>query len=132
MVSFINTVPDFKLKLVQKFPKQIFLEDLLPSLLEYYILPCRHLLVQSQQWKHQNNVWNMFKINNKDTWMTSKLFKLFFQTEKKPKKFPPLASGWVNPLIPGGNKRSHILKQTCSWKVQACLIMCDLFVTARH
>ena len=25
-----------------------------------------HLLFQSQQWKHQNNVWNLCKINNKD------------------------------------------------------------------
>ena len=26
-----------------------------------------HLLVQSQQWKHWNNVPNMFKVNNKET-----------------------------------------------------------------
>ena len=25
-----------------------------------------HLPVQSQQWRHQNNVWNLFKDNNKD------------------------------------------------------------------
>ena len=39
----------------------------------FYILPMPswHLLVQSQQWKHQNNVWNMFKVNNKDTKTTS-------------------------------------------------------------
>ena len=29
--------------------------------------PIQHLLVQSQQWKHQNNVPNMFKVNNKET-----------------------------------------------------------------
>ena len=29
-------------------------------------------------------------------------------------------------------KRSHILKQTCSWKLRVCLIICDLFVTTRH
>ena len=23
-----------------------------------------HLLLQSQQWNHQNNVWNVFKVNN--------------------------------------------------------------------
>ena len=28
-----------------------------------------HLLVQSQQWKHQNSVWRLFKTNNKDTWI---------------------------------------------------------------
>ena len=30
-----------------------------------------HLLVQSQQWKHQKNVWNPFKVNNKDNSLTS-------------------------------------------------------------
>ena len=28
--------------------------------------------------------------------------------------------------------RSHILKQTCSWKLQFCLSMCDLLVDIRH
>ena len=27
-------------------------------------LPSQHLLVQSRQWKHQNNVRNLFKVNN--------------------------------------------------------------------
>ena len=27
-------------------------------------IPSRHLLVQSQQWKHQNNMRNLFKVNN--------------------------------------------------------------------
>ena len=30
-------------------------------------IPSRDLLIQSSQSKHQNNVWNLFKINNKDT-----------------------------------------------------------------
>ena len=30
-------------------------------------IPNRYLLVQSQQWKHQKSVWNMFKVNNKET-----------------------------------------------------------------
>ena len=30
-----------------------------------------HLLVQSQQWKHQNDVWILFDVNNKDTRTTS-------------------------------------------------------------
>ena len=34
-------------------------------------LPSRALLVQSQQWKHQSNVWKLFKVNNKDTRTTS-------------------------------------------------------------
>ena len=29
------------------------------------LLPSQHLFVQSQQQKHQNNVWNLFKVNNK-------------------------------------------------------------------
>ena len=31
----------------------------------------RHLLVEIQQWKHQKNVWNLFKVNNIDARMTS-------------------------------------------------------------
>ena len=34
-------------------------------------LVSRDLLVQSQQKKHQTNVWNLFKVNKKDTRMTS-------------------------------------------------------------
>ena len=33
--------------------------------------PSQHLLVQSKQWKHQNNGWNPFKVNNKKTRPTS-------------------------------------------------------------
>ena len=33
--------------------------------------PRLYLLAQSQQWKHHNKVWNMFKVNNKDTRKTS-------------------------------------------------------------
>ena len=33
--------------------------------------PSQHLLVQNQQWKHQKNIWNLFKVNNKDTGTTS-------------------------------------------------------------
>ena len=33
--------------------------------------PNQHLFVQSQQWKHQNNVWNLFKVSNKNTRRTS-------------------------------------------------------------
>ena len=27
----------------------------------------KYLPAQNQQWKHQKNEWNMFKVNNKDT-----------------------------------------------------------------
>ena len=37
-----------------------------------------------------------------------------------------------NPLMPGGNKKVHIIKQTCSFQLQVCLNMSDLFVTTRH
>ena len=33
--------------------------------LTYWATHSRHLFVQSQQWKRQNNVWNLFKIDNK-------------------------------------------------------------------
>ena len=33
--------------------------------------PTQHLFVHSQQWKHHNNVWNLFIVNNKDTRKTS-------------------------------------------------------------
>ena len=35
-------------------------------------------------------------------------------------------------LMPGDNKRSHILKQTCSFQLKVYLSICDLFVTTRH
>ena len=34
-------------------------------------VPSQHLLVQSHQWKRQNNVWNLFKAKNKRTRITS-------------------------------------------------------------
>ena len=33
------------------------------------LVPSRYLLVESQQWKHENNLWNLFKAINKDTRM---------------------------------------------------------------
>ena len=36
--------------------------------------PSWHLHDKSQYWKHQNNVWNLFKINNKDTRCCSHVF----------------------------------------------------------
>ena len=40
----------------------------------------QYLLVQSQQWKYQNIVWNLFKVNRKDARMTS-LTLLFIWTD---------------------------------------------------
>ena len=36
------------------------------NILSQLIWPTQYLHVQSQQWKHQNNVWNLSIINNKD------------------------------------------------------------------
>ena len=33
--------------------------------------PSQYLLVQRRQWKHQNNLSNLFKVNNKNTITTS-------------------------------------------------------------
>ena len=41
------------------------------SSIENILVFCFHLFVQSQPWKHQNNVWKLFKVNIKDTRMTS-------------------------------------------------------------
>ena len=35
---------------------------------------------------------------------------------------------YLNPFIPSGNKRSYILKQTCSFYMQVCLSMYDLWL----
>ena len=37
-----------------------------------------HLANLSQQWKHRSNVWNLFKVNNKSTGMTSMTLFLCF------------------------------------------------------
>ena len=44
------------------------------------MLPTRYLLVQSQQWKRQNNEWNLFKVNKNTRirLMTSFWFYLLF------------------------------------------------------
>ena len=36
--------------------------------------PSWHLLAPSQKWKHQNNMWNLFKVYNKDTRTTTTTF----------------------------------------------------------
>ena len=62
-------------------------------------LPSWHLLVQSQQWKHQNNVWNLFKFNSENfrwrQWLLSGVFTVDFEQ---------LNAGWV-----GGTQTSEYL-----------------------
>ena len=48
---------------------------------------------------------------------------LFYIIAEPIKIFLWKCSIFINPLMPGGKKRSHILKQTCSWKLQVCLNM---------
>ena len=67
-----------------------------------------YLLVQSQQWKHQNNVWNLFKVNNKDartrSWYLycslwsdfihcSAIFIVFFEQAKRTQYIRPEEDG---------------------------------------
>ena len=46
-------------------------------------LPNRNLLVQSQQWKHQNDMWNLWKVNKKTAeqrhWRRSDVFIVNFE-----------------------------------------------------
>ena len=42
------------------------------SSLRFSHWPRQHLVVQSQQWNYYNNMWNLFKVNNKDTGPTSR------------------------------------------------------------
>ena len=49
--------------LVQVF---LLLTLIFDFLIANFLHTSQHLLVQSQQWKHQNNVGNLFKFNNKD------------------------------------------------------------------
>ena len=37
----------------------------------FRLVTSRHLPVQSQQWKQDRNVWNLFRVNNKDSGTTS-------------------------------------------------------------
>ena len=39
----------------------------------FQALPSRYLFDQSLQWKYYNNVWNLFKVNNKETRTTFKI-----------------------------------------------------------
>ena len=51
------------------FSQQKSVELLLPIIFLYSnckYIPSRRLLVQRKQWRHQSNVWNLFKVKNKD------------------------------------------------------------------
>ena len=57
--------------------------------------PARYLLVLSQQWKHQNNAWNLFKVNNKDTRMTWMNTDFTHSSGSYVVNFEPVNAGWV-------------------------------------
>ena len=59
-------------------PWEISMKGLILLVSVLYGLPSRHLHVQSQQWVCQKNMWNLFKVNNKDTRMTSFDFTYYF------------------------------------------------------
>ena len=50
------------------FIKQKYLAE---NIEEWKHYPRWHLSGQSRQWKHQNNVWNLFKVDNRDIRTTS-------------------------------------------------------------
>ena len=60
--SFIVSVSKYDIKLCGR---SLQISDFQPN------LSCSRHFFQSQQWKHQNNEWNVFKVNNKDTRTTS-------------------------------------------------------------
>ena len=43
------------------------------------MIPSQHLLVQNQQEKHQSNMWNLFRVNNKNTRTMSGAFIVNFE-----------------------------------------------------
>ena len=70
--------------------------------------PSWYLLVWSQQWKHQNNVWNLFRVNNKDTrttsWCCFDAFVVNFEhfthcPGVSIVDFEPENAGWIEALI---------------------------------
>ena len=68
--------------------------------------PSRYLLVQSQKWKHKNNMWSLFKVNYKDTQMKSlislycKLWTDFTQwSGASIFDFEYINAGWDHPTI---------------------------------
>ena len=65
---FCETFYSLKWK-IKVYTKYLLLNNVYISF--FNVLPCWDLLVQSQQWKHQNNVWKLFKFNSKDTRTTS-------------------------------------------------------------
>ena len=64
-------------RIQEKYNKQLQLHEI------FGWLPNQSLLVQSQQWNYQNNMSNIFKVNNNDTfflvnfWLVSHIVLVF-------------------------------------------------------
>ena len=70
-ITHLVTASDFYHQAVM-LKKQIMLNYILVIYPKFYnSFLCRHLLVQIQQGKHRNNVWNMFRVNDENTRTTS-------------------------------------------------------------
>ena len=65
-----NNTKDNKI-MKSNFPQKMFKKRSELAAETKLLLPSRHLLVQSKQGKQQNDVWKLFKVNNKDTRTTS-------------------------------------------------------------
>ena len=75
LVSLIHYFNDLFTAPIYYFGRTIYCfgKDLFVAFIfiEKIFVPCLHLFVWSHQWKHQNNVWKLFKVNTEDTGMTS-------------------------------------------------------------
>ena len=80
-------------------------------------IPSRHLIIQNQQWKHYNDVWNLFKVNNRDTdqrqWPRSGVFIINFEQISHFVLVLPLLN--FNEFMPVGS----LFVRNISWKITA-------------
>ena len=79
------------LALFRQFSEIYFLEHLSTTASKYifsFLRPSRHfLLVESQQWKHQSSVWNLFRVYSKNTWWRQLAWSFYWFFEHKVSPF---------------------------------------------
>ena len=92
----------------------------------HYDIPNWYLLVQSQQWKHHNNMCNLFRVNNKDIRTTSltsflciyvnfeKISHFVFDVSNV--DFKKVNAGWLLSLIMGFPLNFSIFMVVCESK----------------
>ena len=74
MINKINKIKNYQKKQNQKHIKRsinLNMFFLCITVIKWKVFTSWHLLAESWQWKHQNNVRNPLKVNNKDTRATS-------------------------------------------------------------